>query len=303
MTITTKLHVSASTAATAQQKQRRRNGHMLPRIRHYSVMMLLLSILCILFQLDTVSSFHQQQQQRYTLSSNRLSTKSTTTTTVKAAIPEQQEYTRDESLTTTTTTKTTKVKVNDTRSRREILSRTLTIVGAAIFSSCQSIDPSTITVNRSIATVASAAALPDAIPKVPTDLQEVRSLLQQASKQLEVVPQLLKDQKWDAVRVVLGTKPLSDCWNNKNTPLLKSYADAIGGTPTGDEFAALEGREELIGHLRYLDTAVYNNVFNPIATEGSNGSSKALIDSYYNDPPREYNASKAALDGLIKLSD
>jgi len=300
MTITTKLHVSASTAATAQQKQRRRNGHMLPRIRHYSVMMLLLSILFILFHLDTVSSFHQQQQQRYTLSSNRLSTKSTTTTTVKAAIPEQQEYTRDESLTTTTTTK---VKVNDTRSRREILSRTLTIVGAAIFSSCQSIDPSTITVNRSIATVASAAALPDAIPKVPTDLQEVRSLLQQASKQLEVVPQLLKDQKWDAVRVVLGTKPLSDCWNNKNTPLLKSYADAIGGTPTGDEFAALEGREELIGHLRYLDTAVYNNVFNPIATEGSNGSSKALIDSYYNDPPREYNASKAALDGLIKLSD
>jgi len=300
MTITTKLHVSASTAATAQQKQRRRNGHMLPRIRHYSVMMLLLSILFILFHLDTVSSFHHQQQQRYTLSSNRLSTKTTTTTTVKAAIPEQQEYTRDESLTTTTTTK---VKVNDTRSRREILSRTLTIVGAAIFSSCQSIDPSTITVNRSIATVASAAALPDAIPKVPTDLQEVRSLLQQASKQLEVVPQLLKDQKWDAVRVVLGTKPLSDCWNNKNTPLLKSYADAIGGTPTGDEFAALEGREELIGHLRYLDTAVYNNVFNPIATEGSNGSSKALIDSYYNDPPREYNASKAALDGLIKLSD
>jgi len=301
MTITTKLQVPA---ATARQKQRRRNGRMLPSIYHYSVMMLLLSILFIFFQLDTASSFHHyhHQQQRYTFSSNHLSTKSTTTTTVKAVIPEQQEHTRDESLTTTTTT-ATKVEVNDDRSRREMISRTLTIVGAAVFSSCQSIDPSTITMNPSTATVASAAALPDAIPKVPTDLQEVRSLLQQASKQLEVVPQLLKDQKWDAVRVVLGTKPLSDCWNNKNTPLLKSYANAVGGTPTGDEFAALEGREELIGHLRYLDTAVYNNVFNPIATEGSNGSSKALIDSYYNDPPREYDASKAALDGLIKLSD
>jgi len=220
----------------------------------------------------------------------------TTTTRVKAVIPEHQEDGRDESLLTTT------MKVNDDRSRREMISKTLAIVGAAVFSSCQSMEnPSTSIIAID---VASAATLPDAIPKTPTDLQEVRSLLQQSSKQLEVVPELIKNEKWDAVRVVLGTKPLSDCWNNKNTPLLKSYADAISREiPTGDEFAALEGREELIGHLRYLDTAVYNNVFNPIATEGKNGSSKALIDSYYDDPTREYDASKAALDGLIKLSD
>ena len=41
-------------------------------------------------------------------------------------------------------------------------------------------------------------------------------------------------------------------------------ADAIGNELDGDEIAALELREDLISHLRYLDMAVYNNVFNPI---------------------------------------
>jgi len=134
-------------------------------------------------------------------------------------------------------------------------------------------------------------------------LKELRALIQQAVTQLEVVPQLIRDEKWDAVRVVLTNKPLADCWINKNTPMLKSLADVVGEIGNGDEFAILEAREDLIGHLRYLDTAVYNNVFNPIATEGKSGASKALIDSYYEDPIREYNASKLALDELLKSSE
>ena len=47
--------------------------------------------------------------------------------------------------------------------------------------------------------------------------------------------------------------------------LLKHYAEAIGDElPNGDEIAVLELREEVISHLRYLDMAVYNNVFNPM---------------------------------------
>ena len=48
--------------------------------------------------------------------------------------------------------------------------------------------------------------------------------------------------------------------------------------------------------------AVYNNVFNPITVQGKNGATKALVDSYYNDPVREYEASKRYLDELIQLS-
>ena len=103
-------------------------------------------------------------------------------------------------------------------------------------------------------------------------LKELRALIQQAVTQLEVVPQLIRDEKWDAVRVVLTNKPLADCWINKNTPMLKSLADVVGEIGNGDEFAILEAREDLIGHLRYLDTAVYNNVFNPIATEGKSAT-------------------------------
>lgn len=66
--------------------------------------------------------------------------------------------------------------------------------------------------------------------------------------------------------------------------------------------AALELREDATSHLRYLDMAVYNNVFNPIATEGQSGATKELIRSYYEDPMMEWKASKAAVDSLIGLS-
>lgn len=133
------------------------------------------------------------------------------------------------------------------------------------------------------------------------DVKEMRALIETAKAQLDTVVPLIKDEKWDGVRAVLMEAPLRDCWS-KSTPILKKYADALGETPKGDELAALEGREELLQRLRFLDMAVYNNVFNPIASEGKTGASKALIDSYYNDPTREFEGSKAAIEGLLQLS-
>lgn len=134
------------------------------------------------------------------------------------------------------------------------------------------------------------------------DVKETRTVIAQAKGQLETVPALLKEEKWDSVRSVLMDAPLRDCWS-KSTPILKKYAEALGETPKGDELAALEGREELLQHLRFLDMAVYNNVFNPISTEGTTGASKALIDSYYNDPTREFDASMKAINDLLELSN
>ncbi len=134
------------------------------------------------------------------------------------------------------------------------------------------------------------------------DVKETRAVIEQAKSQLETVPSLLKEEKWDGVRQVLMEAPLRDCWS-KSTPILKKYAEALGETPKGDELAALEGREDLLQHLRFLDMAVYNNVFNPIATEGTAGASKTLLDSYYNDPTREFDASMKAMKDLLELSN
>ena len=105
-----------------------------------------------------------------------------------------------------------------------------------------------------------------------------------------------------AVRAILVKPPLSDMWTSGGqNKLLKSYADEIGNAD-GDEIAALELREEVTSHLRYLDMAVYNNVFNPIASEGQSGATKELIRSYYEDPTNEWKASKSAIDELIGLA-
>lgn len=119
---------------------------------------------------------------------------------------------------------------------------------------------------------------------------------------MDKVPSLIKEQKWDAVRAILITPPLADCWAKTSRPLLKNYADQVGDSG-GDEMAAMELKEDLISHLRYLDMAVYNNVFNPINTMGESGATKELIKSYYEDPINEYTASVEALDSLIKLAD
>lgn len=135
-----------------------------------------------------------------------------------------------------------------------------------------------------------------------SSLSENLKLLQQARKQLDVVPDLIKAEKWDSVRAVLITPPLADCFAKTSRPLLSNYADTIGSAG-GDELAALEGKEDAISHLRYLDMAVYNNVFNPIKTEGETGATRGLIKSYYEDPVNEWKASVEALEGLIELAD
>eukprot|EP00980_Cylindrotheca_fusiformis_P013484 scaffold3437_cov113-Cylindrotheca_fusiformis.AAC.51 len=137
-----------------------------------------------------------------------------------------------------------------------------------------------------------------------TDLSSFDGLLsqvQQARKQMDSIPALIDSEKWDSVRAILIEPPLADCWAKTSRPLLTKYAEVLGDTG-GDELAALEAREEIVSHLRYLDMAVYNNVFNPIKAEGQSGATKELIRSYYEDPINEYKASTTALDELIKLA-
>lgn len=139
-------------------------------------------------------------------------------------------------------------------------------------------------------------------PSLTTTLAQ----LKEARQQLDAIPSLIKEEKWDSVRAILITPPLSDCWSKTAKPLLPSYAQALGSNPdrTVDddaEFSALEFKEDALDHLRFLDMAVYNNVFNPIKTEGENGATKELIRSYYEDPLNEYNACVKAFDGLISL--
>ena len=115
---------------------------------------------------------------------------------------------------------------------------------------------------------------------------------------------LYDNKLWYIVRAILVKPPLSNMWTSGGqNKLLNNYAGAIGNEIIdGDEMAALELREEIISHLRYLDMAVYNNVFNPIATEGENGATKELVRSYYEDPVNEYKSSKSAIDQLIDLA-
>jgi hypothetical protein len=142
-----------------------------------------------------------------------------------------------------------------------------------------------------------------AAPTTPIpSLDSLTALLQEAHQQLDPVPQLIQQEKWDSVRAILIKPPLSNCWTSSpRQPILNQFAQALGDAG-GDELAALEAREDLISHLRYLDMAVYNNNFNPIATEGKSGATRELIRSYYEDPTREYQASVAGLDALLTLS-
>jgi hypothetical protein len=130
---------------------------------------------------------------------------------------------------------------------------------------------------------------------------ELSDRLQLARRQLDAVPNLIQNEKWDSVRAILVTPPLSDCWTKSPRPLLPLYSAQVGESG-GDELAALEAKEEIMSHLRFLDMAVYNNVFNPIKAEGTTGASKKLIQSYFEDPTNEYKASVKAMDEMIALS-
>lgn len=123
--------------------------------------------------------------------------------------------------------------------------------------------------------------------------------IQTAKAQMDPIPKLIENEQWDAVRGILVTPPLSDLWtrSSKKVDLLTAYAETVD-----DELTVLELKEELQGHLRYLDMAVYNNVFNPIKTMGETGATKQLIQSYYEDPKNEYKASVGILQELIGMS-
>jgi hypothetical protein len=138
-----------------------------------------------------------------------------------------------------------------------------------------------------------------------TSLASILSEIQNARKQMNAVPDLIKKEQWDGVRAILISPPLSDLWtkSGRKSPLLQDYANAIGAIPSGDELAVLEAKEDVEGHLRFLDMAVYNNNFNPIKSVGEIGATKALISSYYDDPINEYKATIAALDTLIQLGN
>ena len=133
-------------------------------------------------------------------------------------------------------------------------------------------------------------------------LASYQGLLQQATSQLEsAVPQLIEREQWDSIRAILVTPPLSDIYKKSNW--LVDYANVVGESslPNGDELAVLQARDDLQTHLRFLDMTAYNNVFNPIKTMGTNGATKQLVASYYEDPVREYKASVQALHELIEL--
>lgn len=126
--------------------------------------------------------------------------------------------------------------------------------------------------------------------------------LGEARKQLEMVPNLIQTEEWDKVRSILITPPLSDLWtarsgSKRTNAFWEEYAEVVAD----DEFAVLELKDELQSHLRYLDMAVYNNVFNPIKTFGETGATKELVRSYYDDPTREFKACVSALDALLKM--
>ena len=131
-------------------------------------------------------------------------------------------------------------------------------------------------------------------------LADLKATVQKARAQLDPVPAIIEKQQWDKVRAILITPPLSDFWTTtkKGSNILMNVASAVGDAG-GDEFNILELREETQSHLRYLDMAVYNNVFNPIATEGTAGATKELVRSYYEDPKNELKACQAALDGIL----
>lgn len=132
-------------------------------------------------------------------------------------------------------------------------------------------------------------------------LSELQGIAQKARNQLDPVPTIIQNEEWDKVRAILITPPISDFWTASKRPvnIMTEIADAVSDAG-GDELNILELREELQSHLRYLDMAVYNNVFNPITREGTTGATKELVRSYYEDPKNELKASISAFEGVLK---
>ena len=85
---------------------------------------------------------------------------------------------------------------------------------------------------------------PNALAADKEDFSSLLSKVKEARGQLDPIPTLIKEEKWDSVRAILITPPLSDCWAKTAKSLLLNYAEQIGELPDGDELAALEYKEE-----------------------------------------------------------
>lgn len=134
-------------------------------------------------------------------------------------------------------------------------------------------------------------------PVAAKDIDTMLRDVDQSIAQLQNVPSLIESEKWDAVRNILITPPIS---NFRKATIWQEFADSVEGSG-GDEFEVLDMKDVLQGHLQSLDMAVYNNVFNPIKTQGETGATRELVRSYYEDPVREYKATKAALEKLREI--
>jgi hypothetical protein len=146
--------------------------------------------------------------------------------------------------------------------------------------------------------------LPFIVPAA-AEVTPVDGIMQQvklARTQLDIVPSYIQAEQWDKVRAVLITSPVSDFWTKSSSSTSPSLLLQLSELVDEEhELDILDLRQDLLNHLRYLDMAVYNNVFNPITTMGKTGASTELIQSYYDDPTNEYNAVLKTLDEIITI--
>eukprot|EP00752_Nemacystus_decipiens_P008766 g7822.t3 len=102
----------------------------------------------------------------------------------------------------------------------------------------------------SIAGTLSLNALPCAAARTKEELVQ---LLSDARKQLDPVDQMIDDARWDSIRTIIKTSPLSD---------VKNVIAELARQSDDDESALLLGlRQDVLDHVQYLDSFSYNNVF------------------------------------------
>ncbi|CAM9740519.1 unnamed protein product [Discosporangium mesarthrocarpum] len=87
-----------------------------------------------------------------------------------------------------------------------------------------------------------------------THAEELVRLIGEARRQLDPVDDMITGCKWDAIRNVIKTAPLAN---------LKGVILELSRQPSLEEDAGaiLGMREDFLGHLQFLDTFAYNNVF------------------------------------------
>lgn len=118
--------------------------------------------------------------------------------------------------------------------------------------------------------------------------EELIALLKKDRELLEPVPKMLKEQKWDGVRSVLKTPPVSFLWNlglEKNT--LKKLGDSLG------EVEVLERMDEIASALQTTDEISYSNVY----VYGQPGEGKVKIQ----EPILFVQTAMSKLDEVLKI--